>query len=135
MLSDADTTNFYNNDSFSYLDGGLKAGYFLVRSDRFHIAPYVTIGGTVLSSDIYEYNQMKDAEFEVLNSFTFGPALHTEVKLYEYKSTDGLGITRSKYVSLKLEGGYNYITHIDYPAFKGNAAYVTVALAWGTGYF
>jgi hypothetical protein len=135
IFSDKDTTSFYQNDSFSYLDGGLKVGYFLIRSDRFHVAPYVTIGGSVLESDIYDYNQMEDAEFRVLNSFTFGPALHTEVKLFEYKSTDAMGITRSKYFSLKLEGGYNYITNIDFPEFKGNVAYINVALAWGSGYF
>lgn len=135
MFSAVDTLNFYKNDSFSYLDGGVKVGYFLIRSDRFHVAPCLTIGGAVLESDIYEYDQTKDAEFQVLNSFTFGPALHTEVKLFEYKSTDALGVTRSKYVSLKVEGGYNYITHIDFPEFKGHSAYVSIALAWGSGYF
>lgn len=134
-ISSIDTISFKKNNAFSYLDGGVKVGYFLVRSDRFHIAPYVTIGGASLQSDIYDYDPAKDAEFKVLNSFTFGPALHTEVKLFEYRGTDAMGVARSKYFSLKVEGGYNYITNHDYPDFKGNAAYINVALAWGSGYF
>jgi hypothetical protein len=135
MVSSIDTTSFYQNDAFSYLDGGLKAGYFLIRSNRFHVAPYLTLGGATLESDIYDYNQINNAEFKVFNSFTFGPGLHTEVKLFDYRHTDAMGVTRNKYFSLKVEGGYNYITNIDFPAFKGNTAYINFALAWGSGYF
>lgn len=135
MISNVDTISFYQNDAFYYLDGGLKAGYFLIRSDRFHVAPYLTLGGATLESDIYEYNQQQDAEFKVFNSFTFGPALHTEVKLFEYRHTDAMGVTRNKYFSLKVEGGYNYITKIDFPEFKGNTAYINFSLAWGSGNF
>jgi len=134
-ISEFDLRDFSLNEPFYYSDAGIKIGYFLIRSNRFHLAPAITFAGAKLKSTRYDdaYNE-EDKEFVVLNSFVLGPALHTEIKLFGYKPKR-YNNSQNKYVSIKLEGGYNYITKTNYPVFKGNTPFVSMALAWGTGYF
>jgi hypothetical protein len=74
VTSDTDTLNFELNEKFSYLDAGLKGGYFIVRSNRFHLAPYASISGSHLESTKYDDPKDKDLEYEIFNSFTYGIA-------------------------------------------------------------
>ncbi|HEX2975147.1 MAG TPA: hypothetical protein VHO68_04355, partial [Bacteroidales bacterium] len=75
-------------------------------------------------------------EYKVLNSFSTGIGIHTEIKFTEFKTKgyNYYGFTNS-YLSLKLDGGYNYITKFKDDYFKGNTGYFTVALVWGMGDF
>lgn len=129
-----ETISFREEESFHYLDAGLKAGYFIIRSNRFHLAPFASISGSSLKSKRFEPED-DEKEFKVFNSFTVGSGIHTEIKFTEFKTRSMYyGFTKS-YVSLKLDGGYNYITKFKDPFFKGNTTYFTAALVWGMGDF
>lgn len=83
--SDIDTLNFELNEKFTYLDAGLKTGYFIIRSNRFHLAPYASISGSFLESTKYDDPEDNDLEYEIFNSFTYGIGLHTELKIYDFE--------------------------------------------------
>lgn len=135
VRSETDSLAFSKDESFHYLEGGMKAGYFLVRSDRFHVAPFVTISGTVLESTRFDDVEDDDREYPVINSFSYGPGIHTEFKLKEYNKTDVYGDPLKSFLSIKLDAGYNFIAKYDEKVFKGNIPTVTFALVWGMGNF
>lgn len=137
-------TDFIMDDKFDYFQGGLKAGYYVVRNNRFHVAPYLAIGGASLTSDIYPYqednNEDNNKELKMFNSFFTGPGLHSEVKIYEYKGRTDVpyyyyNYSMPGYVSLKLDAGYNFITNQKHEIIKGNMLYVSLSLVWGIGKF
>lgn len=135
--SDIDTLNFGLNEKFTYLDAGLKTGYFLVRSNRFHVAPYVSISGSFLESTKYDDPEDNDLEYEIFNSFTYGGGLHTEIKLheFEYKNMYYYGGKTGGYVSLKFEAGYNKILKFNDKYAIGDTPYIICALVLGFGQF
>lgn len=128
---------FTPGDKFSIVGGGLYGGYFLVRNKRFQLAPYVKIGGYTLESTLY--NDVDDPEYEILNSFVYGPGLHTEIKLTEFTLDPYYGtlpgMESNSYLSLKLDIGYDIVTQKINPDFKGNLPYLRVGLVWGIGNF
>lgn len=130
-----ETLSFMEDESFQYMDAGLKGGYFILRNKRLHFAPYVSVSGASLKSKRYDGEEDKK-EYKVLNSFSTGIGIHTEIKFTEFKTKgyNYYGFTNS-YLSLKLDGGYNYITKFKDDYFKGNTGYFTVALVWGMGDF
>lgn len=130
--------DFEKGEHFSYLEAGLNVGYFLVRSENFHIAPYGSISSTTLESDIYD-DEDKD-EVELINSFTYGFGVHTEIKLTEWENTYSYyysygGKASKSFLSLKIEGGHNLITNAKDEMFEGNVSYARVSLIWGFGDF
>jgi hypothetical protein len=134
--SDIDTLNFELNEKFSYLDAGLKTGYFIIRSNHFHLAPYASISGSFLESTKYDDPDENDLEYEIFNSFTYGVGLHTEVKLYEFESNNMYygGMTNG-YLSIKLEAGYNKILKFKDTYAAGDTPYIISALVLGFGQF
>jgi len=128
-----DIFDFSKNEDFSYMDGGLKAGYFIARTNRFHFAPFVSASGSTLKSNRFESPDEK-REYKIFSAFACGAGIHTEIKIatikYKYPNPYGFG---DSYVSLKLEGGYNYITKFKDNSFKGNIPWITMALVWGFG--
>ncbi len=135
-VSDIDTLNFEYNEKFSYLDAGLKAGYFLIRSDRFHLAPYASISGSFLESTKYDDTEDNDLEYEIFNSFTYGVGLHTEMRLYNFESMNiYYGGTTKGYFSIKFETGYNKVLKFKDKYAKGDTPYFICALVLGFGRF
>ncbi len=130
-----DTLNFNLNERFWYFNGGLKTGYFVIRNNRFHLAPYASISGSYLESTRYKEEEDNDLEYEIFNSFTYGAGLHTEVKVYGYEGNNIYGGTTKMHLSVKLETGYNKIVKVNDSAFKGDTPYVILALVWGFGQF
>ncbi|MFV0391565.1 MAG: hypothetical protein ACK5KP_06765 [Paludibacteraceae bacterium] len=132
---------FLAGDEFKYVQAGLKGGYFIVRSNRFHVAPYVSGGYTTLTSDVFKSEEgEEDSELKVFNSFYAGAGLHTEFKLFEYngrKSQPYYNVRHpsSGYLSLKLNAGYNYIIDQKIDVFRGNTAYASLSLVLGVGKF
>ena len=137
VTSDTDTLNFELNEKFSYLDAGLKGGYFIVRSNRFHLAPYASISGSHLESTKYDDPKDKDLEYEIFNSFTYGIGLHTEVKIYEFESKNYYyyGGTANGHISIKFETGYNEILKFKDLNSTGNTPYFLCSLVIGFGQF
>ncbi|HET6557753.1 MAG TPA: hypothetical protein VFG54_10600 [Prolixibacteraceae bacterium] len=133
--SQSDTLFFDNDESFSYLEGGMKTGYFLLRNKWLQVAPYVNISGTTLESKRFDDEEENDKEFAVLNSFTFGPGIHTAIKLYENTKTDVNGYQNLYFFSLKVDAGYNLHAKYDQKLFKGNTPNVMVGLVMGIGNF
>jgi hypothetical protein len=135
-ISSYDTLDFTLDEKFSYLDGGLKAGYFFIRNHRFHLAPYISISGSFLESMRYDDPDDNDLEYEVFNSFTYGAGLHTEVKLLHFATSNYYyyGGTDS-HLSLKLEAGMNKMAKFKDPYAVGEITYITCALVWGFGQF
>jgi len=131
-----DTLNFEKNESFNYLDAGLKTGYFLIRNNSFHVAPYVSISGSFLMSNRYCNSEDSDLEYEVFNSFTYGAGLHTEVKILDFKYPNAYDVGPSAgYFSIKFEGGYSEIVKFKDTYAKGNTLYFICALVLGYGQF
>ncbi|MFO7657580.1 MAG: hypothetical protein R6W78_10970 [Bacteroidales bacterium] len=134
--SDIDTLNFELNEKFTYLDAGLKVGYFIVRSNRFHLAPYASISGSFLESTKYDDSDDNDLEYEIFNSFTYGIGLHTEVKIYDFERKNMYyGGTTNGYFSIKFETGYNKILKFKDTYAIGDTPYLICALVLGFGQF
>jgi hypothetical protein len=126
-VSEVDTLDFKVDDKFPYIDAGIKGGYFIIRNDRFHLAPYVSISGSNLESNKYKSSEDNDLEYKIFDSFTYGAGIHTEIKLHEYSYPNmyyGYHYTQG-YFSLKLEAGYNKILKFNDHYAKGDTPYVT----------
>jgi hypothetical protein len=136
-VSSVDTVHYKLNEKFTYLDAGLKAGYFLARSNRFHLAPYASISGSFLESTRYDNAKDNDLEYEIFNSFTYGAGLHTEIKVHDFKSNNMYyyGSTTNGYLSIKLEAGYNKILKFKDTYAIGDTPYIICALVLGFGQF
>lgn len=128
---------FFNpGERFSFVGGGLYMGYFLLRSGRIHIAPYMNIGGYTFESNLYPNN---DPEFQIFDSFVFGPGIHTEFRIAEFTIDSYYGTTPGiqpkSYVSLKMDIGYDIVTQKVNPLYSGNLPYLRFGLVWGIGNF
>lgn len=135
-VSNSDTLSFAYNERFSYIDVGVRGGYFLVRNDRFHLAPYLSLSGSWLESTRYTDPKDDDLEFKVFNSFTYGLGLHTEVRLHSYTARNYYyGSETFGYLSIKVDAGYSKIARFSDSYFKGDTPYFNVALVWGLGDF
>ncbi|MFW5879944.1 MAG: hypothetical protein ACOCUV_03890 [bacterium] len=134
-VSDIDTLNFELNEKFHYLDAGLKTGYFLIRSNRFHLAPYGSISGSFLESKRYDDPDDDDLEYEIFNSFTYGAGIHTEIKVYDIESMNTYYGGTNAYFSVKLEAGYNKILKFKDTYAIGDTPYIICALVLGFGQF
>ena len=136
-ITETDSLNFDKGEGFSYFEGGLLAGYFLVRNDKFHLAPYITIAGSSLESTKFEVED-DEKEIKIYNSFVCGPGFHAELKLFDFEQKNIYNYTYPSYksfLSLKFEGGYNFITKFEHKEFEGNTTYLRMALVWGIGSF
>lgn len=133
--NDIDTINFESGDSFSYFEGGVLVGYFLKRTEKFHLAPFIGLGGGSLQSNIYEDPEYNDYEVGLFNSFILGIGLHTEFKFHEYEMYNMYGYSQKGYFSFKLDAGYNLITNPAFNEFSGNIAYLRAGIIWGYGKF
>lgn len=134
-ISSYDTLNFELDEKFTYMDAGLKAGYFLIRSQRFHIAPYVSISGSFLESMRYDDPEDNELEYEVFNSFTYGGGLHTAVKIFEFENRNMYYGATNSHLGIKLEAGINKMAKFKDPYAVGDMPYITCALVWGFGQF
>lgn len=135
--------NYLKNDIFNYQDFGIKGGYLLVRSSRFHMGPYATINGIILSTTDYTFLERllqkaeddENWEYKLIYSFCAGGGMHTEIKLLEtHKMNKTFGLI-DNYLSIKADAGYNYIIDHDMKLFQGNTWYYYVALVYGIGIF
>ena len=130
-----DSLNLMCDEKFSYLDAGLKTGYFIVRNNCFHLAPYASLSGSFLESTKFDDPSDNELEYEVFNSFTYGAGLHTEIKLYEYEYPSFYyGVTKG-YLSMKLETGYNKILKFKDVLSTGDTPYFILAIVIGFGQF
>lgn len=131
----SETLNFEQNERFFLLDAGLYIGYFLIRNDHFHLAPYISLSGSTLRSTRYEGDN-DEKEFKIFESFTTGPGLHTELRLVDFNTKSYYyGPEVQNYLSLKIEAGYNFITQHEFNIFEGNTPYVKMGILWGIGDF
>lgn len=129
-----DVLVFTKDETFHYLDAGLKAGYFLLRTEKVHLAPFVSASGAYLESKRFD-SEDDHKEFKVFNSFVCGAGIHTEMKIASFKAKPFYGYPSGSYISLKLESGLNYITNTRNPAYRGNTPYITLGFNWGIGDF
>ncbi|HAZ04979.1 MAG: hypothetical protein A2W95_13450 [Bacteroidetes bacterium GWA2_40_14] len=131
------TITFDEDENFTYLDAGVLVGYFAVRNEHIHVAPFGAIMGTSLTSNMYDNPDDEKYELDIISSFTAGLGLKTEIKLFDYEMHNfyGNGYGQKSYVSLKFEGGYNVIAKTEFDEFDGDVAYVRATLMWGFGSF
>lgn len=137
MFNDFQTIDFDKSDSFSYIDGGLIMGYFVVRNNYLHLAPFGALMGTSLTSNLYTDPDDEKYEVKIFSTFSYGVGLKTELKLFEYDVHNfyGYGNAEKSYISLKAEVGYNVLAKHNFEGFRGNVAYVRATLMWGFGNF
>ncbi len=130
------TFNFGTGEDFSYFEGGLLVGYFLVRNSRIHLAPFVTIAGNKLESNMYD-GKNKEKEVKIYGSFITGPGIHSEVKFFDFTVGNAYrwGSSDKNYISIKLDAGYSIATSAYNDQIKGNMGYLKMGLAWGFGDF
>lgn len=135
-------TYFYAKDKFTYFEGGGQIGYFLARTEYIHLAPYASIGGSSLKSNIYDPDE-EELEFHIVNTFTYGLGLHTQLKIYEgetspYAMYGYYGYSPypvKHHFALKVNVGYNILASHIYNEFKGNIFYAQIGIVWGMGDF
>lgn len=133
--------SFNAGETFSLTGGGLYAGYFLFRTKHFQLAPFMKLGAYTFESMLYpDYDEYNDPEFQIFDSFIFGPGLHTEFKLHEFTLDSYYsmfpGAEATSYISLKMDVGYDVVTTKKIsPDFKGNLPYLRLGLVWGFGNF
>lgn len=146
--SNGDTYNFKVGDRFNRFDVGFKTGYYVVRNNKFHIAPYATLlAGGYMESNLYEFESNNNQEFEVYNSFTPGLGVNFEFKLGSIKSKPYPNPMLSymmfspmvvdSYFSLKLDAGVTSIPKY-YESGRlanGMLSYITLGVVWGIGEF
>ncbi|MGE5393624.1 MAG: hypothetical protein ACM3P1_02715 [Candidatus Saccharibacteria bacterium] len=135
VTSDTDSLYFNKNESFSYVEGGLKTGYFLLRNKKFQVAPYVKIAGTTLESTRFEDPDDDDREYKPVNSFTYGPGIHAAWKLYENNRKNTNGMQPVYFFAIKADAAYNLVAKYDEKYFKGNAQVITIGIIYGIGEF
>lgn len=135
VVSDYDTLSFSLNEDFEYFEGGLKGGYFLVRSNRFHLSPYVSLLASSLESTKYSDPEDDDLEYEIFNSFAYGAGLHTEFKIYEFGKNNHYYNNPDTYISIKLDAGYNKIAKFKDKTSIGDFPYFNLAFVLGMGKF
>ena len=138
LLKDVDVPQgqFIAGDRLQLFDGSFNFGYKLYNSKKFHVAPYLSVGGGYLESTLYEDERDDDKEFSVYDSFVFGAGINAEYKIYEYviENSNMYSTPSSKgFLSLRFDAGYNFITKYDYLPYKGNLTYARLALVWGIG--
>ncbi len=130
--------DFEMNEDFYFLNAGVDVGFFIVKSKHINIAPYMHLGSTVLESKLFNDNNNED-ELELINKFTYGAGLFTEVKLIKFSHSNYNFYTQStveseSFIGLKLEAGYNKVNGAEYNAYEGNYAYARVSLVYGLSY-
>ena len=135
-LSGVDT-EFKKGENFSYGQVGVKGGYFVVRNDRFHLAPYLNLGGAWLQSTRFDPEDGDDPDIYLFNTFKYGPGFHAEVKLgeWDYNAAYMGRVPAKHYVSLKFEAGYNFLNKAESTKFNGDIYYANLGLVWGFGHF
>jgi hypothetical protein len=129
--------NFEKGYDFRFSSGGLGAGYFIARNDRFRIAPYLQISGASLKSNEYNDSKDKDKEAYMFDNFCYGFGIHSEMKIYEYDETIGdnpFSYSPQGYFSLKFDWGLNFYNSKD-EIFDGNFQFMKLSLVWGMGDF
>jgi hypothetical protein len=128
---------FKKGDYFNLMEYGLHGGYFVIRNNRLHLAPIAAISGTYIKSDIFDSKEDKeDKEFKAINAFTCGLGMHSEIKVFEWKSKSyNYNNSKMNSLSLKFNFGYNYYTSHTRDMFKGSSFYFRPSLVWVMGDF
>lgn len=134
-ISSTDTLSFTNAEKFHYFEVGGKAGYFIVRNNRFHLAPYLSLGQTKLESKRFDNSKDDDREYKVVNSLSYGSGIHSEIKLSESKKRHTNVQKEDTYWSIKLDAGYNMINKFADAHFIGNTFNISLAIVMGSGSF
>ena len=125
--------DFYEGYRFSYVNVGVRSGYLMIRNKYFHLAPYVDLSYTGLESMKFS-DSSEGTEYKDVNAFSFGPGIHAEVKLFEFRDNrNDISNTMMHAVSLKLEGGYNFNLGFGRPEVKGNMTYFDAGLVMRIG--
>ena len=134
-----ETLTFTTGDHFIHFNAGIKVGYFGVRTNKIHIAPYLGLGGVSLKSDIYEIDVDKeDLEVTLYDSFMMDFGVHTELKILSFQSAGNAynyGAPGKHHISFKIDAGYNTITDQKNDMFSGNMIYINPAIVWAIGDF
>lgn len=131
---------FNAGESFSFMGGGIYAGYYIVRSNHFQLAPFLNVGGYTFESNLYnDYDESENSEYQIFDSFVAGPGIHAELRLTEFTLDPYYGaipgMETKSYLSLKMDVGYDFVTQKVGPDFKGNLPYLRLGLIWGIGNF
>ncbi len=128
--------NFLKGDYFSYMNVGLLGGYIVARNNILQFSPFVYLGGTSLTSNLYKNSEDDDLEFRIFDSFFIGPGLRTEFKIWEFDMKDRyMNMSMPGCIALRLDVGYSIPVHYEYTAAKGNILYTRLALTWWIGNF
>ncbi len=136
VITPTDIFDFRVDEKFSYLDVGARAGYIVARSERFHLAPFISASGCTLKSNRFDNTYDEKREYKIFNAFSLNVGLHTEIKIATFKPRyQNIYGANLSYTSFKIEGGYNYLTKFSDNSFKGNIIWLTAALVLGFGDF
>ena len=134
-----DVFDFKMGEDFSYFEGGIAGGYFLVRSKHLQLAPFVDFGGSYLRSSRFEPID-SEYEFEVFNHVIFGGGIHTELLLAtfspkNYMTYNPYYMPMNSYISLKFDAGYHVLANFSSEQFRGDLPFARLALVYGFGDF
>lgn len=112
-----------------------KFGYNFIRNRNIHLAPYAYLSCAMLSSQLFN-NDAEGEEFYDMKAFSFGPGIHTEIKLYEFEYVALYGNNSNpmdNVITLQINTGYNYNLGFCRPEVKGNLIYFDIGLTYRMG--
>ncbi len=130
-FNDTDNDFFNIHEKFSYFEGGLNGGYYLLDDGSCRIAPFITLASATLESNRFKPD-MNALEFNVFKSFIAGSGIHGETELFSFNSNSESGKYNYKHsFILKMDVGYNHVFNQKLKQSKGNELYVRFAIVWG----
>ncbi len=121
------------NFEFGMIAG--KFGYNFIRNRNLHVAPYAYMSYAMLNSQEFSSNT-DGTEYFDMKAFSFGPGIHTEIKLFEFEYVGLYGSNSNpmdNVITLQINTGYNFNLGFNRPEVKGNLMYFDIGLTYRMG--
>ena len=125
---------FAKGEYLTYTETSILSGYSVFGNDRIHVIPYLKLASSSLQIDISPDPELFETVY-LLSVFNGGPGLHAELKLFEFGRKKAKSNHRNNYLSVKLQGGYNFNSATDIKELQGSSAYGNIGLVFGGGRF
>jgi len=113
---------FQEGDRFIFDSFMFPIGYTLIRNNRFELTPFIGLGGTKISSNLY----INDVRFDIVNSFTISPGLRAEFLLASLNQG-------SDTINFRFDAGYKRPVRFNYTQAQGNMFYARAGIVWWFG--
>ncbi len=126
--------DFAKGEYFIYTEIDFLIGYSVFTNKNLRITPFAKIAGSDLQKE-YNASINQTEPIYILNLLTYGPGIHTELKLFEFGRKIVGNNHKNSYLSIMLDVGYNFNSRINIHELKGNSVFANLSLVFGAGVF